>query len=130
GRYLVHGSHDRHARRAGDLAIEIDAGQAFGTGHHGTPAGCPEVIGSILRLEQPGKALDLGTGSAVLAIAIAKTRRIPVLATDIDPVAVDVARSNIRNNGVEQWVDAVVATGFDHPRLRGQSFPLIVANIL
>src|SRR5690606_5351475 len=77
GRFLVHGSHDRQVRRAGEIAIEIDAGQAFGTGHHGTTAGCLEMIGEVARREQPCSALDLGTGSAVLAIAIAKAQRIP-----------------------------------------------------
>ena len=91
GRFLVHGSHDRDKRRAGDLAIEIEAGLAFGTGHHGTTAGCLEMIDTVVRRERPRNALDLGTGSAVLAIALAKLAHIPVLATDIDPVATRVA---------------------------------------
>ena len=73
GRFLVHGSHDRDRRRIGDLAIEIEAGLAFGTGHHGTTSGCLEMIEKVVRREQPRNALDLGTGSAVLAIALAKT---------------------------------------------------------
>ena len=100
GRFLVHGSHDRHSRRAGDLAIEIEAGLAFGTGHHGTTAGCLEMIETVVRREHPKNALDLGTGSAVLAIALAKLAHIPVLATDIDPVATRVAAENVRLNGV------------------------------
>lgn len=130
GRFLVHGSHDRDAVRAGDIAIEINAGQAFGTGHHGTTAGCLEMIGIIICRERPDAALDIGTGSAVLAIAIARLARIPVLATDIDPIAVAVARENIRLNGVEKLVGTMVATGLSHPALRGRRFPLIVANIL
>src|SRR5690606_5190000 len=118
------------AERPGDIAIAIDAEQTFGTGHHVTTAGCLELIGDIVPRERPGNALDLGTGSAVLAIAIARLARIPVIATDIDPVAVEVARGNLRINGVEHLVEAIVAEGFDHPRLRERQFPLIVANIL
>jgi ribosomal protein L11 methyltransferase len=131
GRFLVHGSHDRDRRRIGDLPIEIEAGLAFGTGHHGTTAGCLQVLGEVVRREQPRNALDLGTGSAVLAIAVAKLARIPVLATDIDPVAVKVAAENARLNGVEAYVDCVTATGFGHPAFgRGKPFDLIIANIL
>ena len=98
GRFFVHGSHDRAQRRAGDLAIEIEAGLAFGTGHHGTTAGCLEMIETVVRREHPRNALDLGTGSAVLAIAVAKLAHIPVLATDIDPVATRVAAAECRGS--------------------------------
>jgi len=131
GRFLVHGSHDRDKRRIGDLTIEIEAGLAFGTGHHGTTAGCLQVLGEVVRRERPRNALDLGTGSAVLAIALAKLSHIPVLATDIDPVAVKVAAENVKLNGVADQVACVTATGFDHPAFgAGKPFDLIVANIL
>ncbi|MBX3576842.1 MAG: 50S ribosomal protein L11 methyltransferase [Rhizobiaceae bacterium] len=131
GRFLVHGSHDRAFRRAGDIAVEIEAGLAFGTGHHGTTAGCLEMIGRVVRAESPTSALDLGAGSAVLAIAAAKLARIPVLATDIDPVATRVARANIRLNGVGPFVEAATAPGFHHPLFAARGpFDLIVANIL
>ena len=131
GRILVHGSHDRAARRIGDIAIEIDAGQAFGTGHHGTTAGCLEMIGRVVRRERPRNALDLGTGSAVLAIALARIAPIPVLASDIDPLATAVARDNIRLNGVAGRVSAITATGFRHAAFSESGpFDLIVANVL
>lgn len=131
GRFFVHGAHDRHARRAGEIGIEIEAGQAFGTGHHGTTAGCLELIEQIVRRDRPRNALDLGTGSAVLAIAIAKLAPIPVLATDIDPVAVRVARENVRLNKASSRVRMAVATGFGHTDFaRFGPFDLIVANIL
>ncbi|MET3601602.1 50S ribosomal protein L11 methyltransferase, partial [Martelella mangrovi] len=82
GRFLVHGAHDREDRRAGDIALQIEAGQAFGTGHHGTTAGCLEMIDTVLKAETPRNALDLGTGTGVLAMAVRKLRPIPVLATD------------------------------------------------
>lgn len=131
GRFVVHGAHDRAAIRPNELSIEIEAGQAFGTGHHGTTAGCLTMLGALVRRRRPQSALDLGTGSAVLAIGLAKLARVPVLATDIDPVAIDVARENIANNGVSALVAAVVATGMSAPAIRARgSFDLIVANIL
>ncbi|MFC4625402.1 50S ribosomal protein L11 methyltransferase [Daeguia caeni] len=131
GRFFVHGSHDRDKITPDDIAIEIDAGQAFGTGHHGTTAGCLEMIEEIVESEHPTNALDLGTGSAVLAIAIAKLAPIPVLATDIDPVAVSVAAENIIKNGVAEHVVTATAEGFGHPIFRSYApFDLIVANIL
>lgn len=131
GRFLVHGAHDRASRRPNDLAIEIEAGQAFGTGHHGTTAGCLDMLLRVARAERPRRALDLGTGSAVLAIALAKLARIPVLATDIDPVAVRVAAQNIRLNGAARFVTARRAAGFAANGVRRAApFDLIVANIL
>jgi ribosomal protein L11 methyltransferase len=131
GRFVVHGAHDRHRVRTNDLAIEIEAGQAFGTGHHGTTSGCLAMIDKLVRRRRPGHALDLGTGSAVLAIALARLARIPVLATDIDPVAVAVARENIRTNRVAGFVEAAVAKGFEASAIRDRApYDLIVANIL
>ena len=131
GRFFVHGAHDRDKRHSGDLAIEIEAGLAFGTGHHGTTAGCLEMLEKVVRRERPRNALDLGTGSAVLAIAVARLARIPVLATDIDPVAVKVAAANARLNHVKALVETVTAPGFHHPIFGKRApFDLIVANIL
>ncbi|MBP1852307.1 50S ribosomal protein L11 methyltransferase [Rhizobium halophytocola] len=131
GRFLVHGAHDRDKVRANDLAIEIEAGQAFGTGHHGTTAGCLELIDRVIRSQTITNALDLGTGSGVLAIAMRKLAPIPVLATDIDPIATRVAQDNARGNGVLAGLDFVTAPGFHSNvfRVRGP-FDLIVANIL
>ncbi|MER9136193.1 50S ribosomal protein L11 methyltransferase [Mesorhizobium sp. M0830] len=131
GRFFVHGAHDRKKRYSGEFAIEIEAGLAFGTGHHGTTAGCLEMLEKVVRREHPRNALDLGTGSAVLAIAVAKLARIPVLATDIDPVAVRVAAANARLNHVKALVETVTAPGFHHPIFGKRApFDLIVANIL
>lgn len=131
GRYLVHGSHDRHRRKSSDIAIEIEAGQAFGTGHHGTTAGVLRAIEAAGRRRRFRNALDLGTGSGVLAIGIARAFRIPVLATDIDPVAAVVAEENVRLNGVAGLVTVAAAPGFRHPVFADRArFDLLVANIL
>lgn len=131
GRFFVHGAHDRDQRRDDDISIEIEAGLAFGTGHHGTTAGCLQMLESVIEADGPTNALDLGTGSAVLAIAIAKLARIPVLATDIDPVAVEVAAANVALNDATAQVETVTAASFDHPAFAARGpFDLIVANIL
>ncbi|WP_193176521.1 50S ribosomal protein L11 methyltransferase [Oricola nitratireducens] len=131
GRFLVHGRHDRAAARANDIAIEIEAGQAFGTGHHGTTSGCLVMLERLIRTRRPKNVLDLGTGSGVLAIAVAKLAKCPVLATDIDPVATRVAKSNARLNGEAGLIRFETAAGFSNRAfLEEGPFDLIVANIL
>jgi ribosomal protein L11 methyltransferase len=131
GRFIVHGSHDRDKVKINDIAIEIDAGQAFGTGHHGTTAGCLEVIEEVMRARTVRNALDLGTGSGVLAIAVRKLKPVPVLATDIDPIAVRVAKENVRRNGIATGLRLETAPGFHSKSFREEGpFDLIIANIL
>lgn len=131
GRFFVYGQHDRSELKPTDIGIEIEAGQAFGTGHHGTTAGCLEMIEAVMTRENPRNILDLGTGSGVLAIGMAKLQPAKVLATDIDPIATQVAEENIRLNDVQTQVCAATATGFDSPVILERTpFDLIVANIL
>jgi len=131
GRFLVHGSHDRGAARGGPVAIEIDAGQAFGTGHHASTAGMLGVLDRLISTRRFERVLDLGTGTGVLAVALAKALRRPVLATDIDPVAIRVARENATRNRVRDAIRTLVAAGASHPAIRGSApYDLVVANIL
>jgi ribosomal protein L11 methyltransferase len=131
GPFLVHGAHDRNVVKAHDIGIEIEAGMAFGTGHHGTTSGCLIAIDRIARRTKIRRALDLGTGSGVLAIAIARRTKARVVASDIDPVAVAVARQNVRLNGVASRVQTVAAAGLHHAAIASSApYDLIVANIL
>lgn len=131
GRFFIHGSHDRAAAKGRTFAIEIEAGQAFGTAHHGTTRGCLLALDELAKKERIESILDLGTGSGVLAIAAAKVMRGEVLATDIDPIAVAVAHENVALNGVEQHVDTVVANGLKHPAIVNRApYGLVMANIL
>lgn len=131
GRFLVHGSHDRPSVRANDIAIEIDAALAFGTGHHGTTKGCLLALVDELKRRRPRHVLDVGTGTGILALAAARTLRRVVVGGDIDPVAVEVAGANARLNGVGDLVRLYAAPGVQH-RLaaRPGHFDLVFANIL
>ena len=131
GRFLVHGSHDSATLPAGRTLITIDAGQAFGTGHHGTTAGCLVVLDRLIRCRRFVNPLDLGTGSGVLAIALAKVLRANVLASDIDPLAVRIAAQNARLNRVGNRVRVITAAGMNHQEISARApYDLIFANIL
>jgi ribosomal protein L11 methyltransferase len=131
GRFYLYGSHDRARRRSGGISLEIDAGTAFGTGHHATTSGCLLAFDSLLKRTAPRRVLDLGCGTGVLALAAAKALCRPVLASDIDPIAVTVTRDNARNNGASAFVGAVLAPGLKHRRIADQApYDLIFANIL
>lgn len=130
-RFVVHGSHDKGCAKFNEISIEIDAGLAFGTGHHGTTAGCLEMIFQELKYKRPKNALDMGAGTGVLAIAIAKALKIPVLASDIDPVAEQVARQNAKINLCQGFLKCITAKGFSNPEfLSWNKFDFAVANIL
>ncbi len=132
GRFFVYGSHDADKVPDGCEPLLIEASMAFGTGHHGTTLGC---LRALDRLAQDGNArtavADIGCGTAVLAMAAARIWPGTVLASDIDPVAVDVARTNVTANDLTGRVDCVEAAGFDHPALSARApFDLVFANIL
>ncbi len=132
GRFTVHGSHDRDKVGHGPGAIEIDAGEAFGTAHHATTLGCLLAIDRLARRHSFRHVLDLGCGSGVLAIAAARVLpRADVIASDIDAIATDVASANARINRVGRRIRFITATNLDHPALREPAaFDLIIANIL
>jgi ribosomal protein L11 methyltransferase len=131
GRILVHGAHDRHERRASDHAIEIEAALAFGTGHHGTTKGCLLAFVDASKSGRPRHVLDVGTGTGILAFAAAKVLKRDVIAGDIDPEAVRVARENARLNGVSRYLKLYVGPGIRSPLAnRRGTFDLVFANIL
>jgi len=130
GRFLVHGSHDRHTVTRNRYRLEIDAGQAFGTAHHGSTRGCLQMLDALAKRGRPDLVLDLGTGSGILALAAARVFDRPVIATDTDPVAVAVAGDNALKAGLAQQVHTLVADGLAHPTLRRLSPDLVLANIL
>lgn len=132
GRFFVYGSHDADKLPAGRVGLLIEAAMAFGTGHHGTTQGCLEAVDKLLTQGHAFKnTADIGCGTAVLAIAAAKVLDGSVIASDIDPVAVEVAVANAEANGVAGRIACVEAAGFGHPVLQENApYDLVFANIL
>lgn len=131
GRFFLHGAHDRALRRAGGVSLQIDAGAAFGTGHHETTQGCLLALDRLLTARRPRRVLDVGAGSGVLAIAAAKAVKAKALAGDLDMEAVRVARHNAAVNDASPLVRVIAAHGVGHPEIRRSApYDLVFANIL
>ncbi len=134
--FSVFGAHARPAHVSHHYDIELEAGAAFGSGHHATTQLCLTAIGNFIHQNGPNFAptrpsLDLGCGSGILAIALAKSSTSAVIASDLDPQAIPVTRDNAARNGVGGRVKALCAAGFDHSDIRTHApYPLIIANIL
>ncbi len=132
GRFYVYGSHDAEKLPEGRVGLLIDAAMAFGTGHHGTTLGCLRAYDRLLSEGRTFEDVaDVGCGTAVLAMAAAKMGAPRVVASDIDPVAVDVAEANLAANNMAGTVTCVTAAGFDDAALaKAAPFDLVFANIL
>src|ERR1700704_3427779 len=148
GRFVVHGAHHRAGVRANQIGIQIEAALAFGTGHHGTTRGCLLALDALVKARSrkrkaPGSpalrrrrgrkadVLDIGTGTGVLAIAAARALRRPVLASDIDPRAIAIARDNTRVNRVRAAVELIHADGLGAAPFRCRApYGLVFAHIL
>ncbi len=136
GRYFIYGSHVKEAPPPGSIALRVDAGMAFGTGSHESTRGCLLALDQMARGRRLRNALDIGCGTGILAMAMAKSfranaRRAPILASDIDPAAVAVARGNVRLNGLARQIEVVCADGVHHRRIGARApFELVTANIL
>lgn len=132
GRFVIHGSHDRGRVARGPSTILVDAGEAFGTAHHATTLGCLLAIDRLARAHTFANVLDLGCGSGVLAIAVAKALpHARIFATDLDRQSIKVASGNMGINGVAGRITTAVARGLQHRLLRQAApFDLVIANIL
>jgi ribosomal protein L11 methyltransferase len=138
GRFFVHTPAHRDNIPADAVALEIDAGRAFGTGQHETTTGCLMALDRLKRGGASfGNILDLGTGTGLLAFAALKLwPAARVAASDIDPVSIEVTEENAAINHIplgrtRGQVELAVAAGMDHPRLAARApYDLIVANIL
>ena len=131
GRYLVHGTHFEGPMPGGVIPLQLDAGTAFGSGEHPTTAGCLLALDRLARKFRFRRPLDVGCGSGILALAMAKTWRVPVLASDIDLESVVVIRANAKQNQVSGLIRAVESNGYQHRDIvRGRPYELVTANIL
>ena len=98
GRFFVYGAHDQGRVPPNAVNLKIDAGAAFGTGHHGTTVGCLVAYDDLLKRERFEKVLDVGCGTGVLAIAAARTGAALAVGTDIDAPSVRIANENAKLN--------------------------------
>ncbi len=132
GRFVVFGGHDADKIPGNKIKLEIEAAMAFGTGHHATTQGCLlSFDGLLVSGLLPTNVADIGSGTGVLAMAVAKVASSAVIASDIDPVATETAAANISANGLRGRVQTVTSVGFRHPELRKRApFDLVFANIL
>lgn len=132
GRFYIHGDHVAGPFPPGAIRVMVNAATAFGSGHHSSTLGCLQAIDALARRRKTvGRALDMGAGTAILAIAIAKAWRVPVVAADIDPVAVKVSRFNAHRNGVTPLIHAVLSEGCGQRDVKARGpYDVITANIL
>jgi ribosomal protein L11 methyltransferase len=131
GRFFVHGSHHRGGAPIGSIGIMLDAATAFGTGEHPSTRGCLIALESLAKRRRFRRPLDIGTGTGILTVAAAKLLRCKVLASDIDPGAVRVARNNLARNGVASVVRVRRASGYRDRAIIGKlRYDLILSNIL
>lgn len=131
GRFYLYGAHVSTPPPPGSIPLLVEAAMAFGTGRHESTSGCLLAFGELANERRVTRALDMGCGSGVLALAIAKLWSCPVMAVDIDPQAVEVAHGNAAVNGVADLVTAYQGAGYDCAALAdGESYDLIVENIL
>jgi len=129
-RLAIRGSHLRGPPTPGRITLTLDAGLAFGTGEHGSTAGCLLALETVAR-RGPRRVIDVGTGSGILAMAAARLLRRRVLATDIEPWSVRTARDNARLNGLSHRIRVCIANGWTHPAVRGGGpYDLVFENIL
>ncbi|ACT58114.1 50S ribosomal protein L11 methyltransferase [Hirschia baltica] len=131
GPYYVAGAHELTRLAGGRIPVWIEAGPAFGTGHHGTTKGCLEALADVAKKRKLGKVLDIGTGSAVLAIAAMKSGASMAVASDIDPESIRIAKINAENNKMGRNLHLLVATGANNAFIRNQGkYDTVMANIL
>ena len=132
GRFFVYGSHDSDKVPPDCEPLLIEASMAFGTGHHGTTKGCLLALEQLIKVGFKAKnVIDVGCGTAVLAMAAARIFSANVIASDIDSVAHSVAKMNINANGLDQNIQCFEASGFAHEQIKTKNpFDLIFANIL
>jgi len=131
GRFYVHGQHEPSLPRGQVIDLKIEAGRAFGTGNHQSTRGCLLAINALAKRRKFRRLLDVGAGSGILSLAMAKRWRLPTLGIDIDPVAAEIAKEYAKINELAGLTRFIAGDGFGHREIRSRApYDLITANIL
>jgi ribosomal protein L11 methyltransferase len=131
GPFVVAGWHELAHLEGGKIPVWIEAGPAFGTGHHGTTKGCLEALALELKRKRPQRVLDVGTGSGVLALAAVKYGVGFALGTDMDKESIRIAKENVKNNRAGRRLKLMHARGTGHRMIRAHApYDVVLANIL
>jgi ribosomal protein L11 methyltransferase len=131
GPFYLYGSHVKESIPDGQIGLQIDAGSAFGSGEHGTTSGCLQALAKLHETKHVDVMLDMGCGSGILAIAMAKLWHKPVIATDMDAVSVRVTAENAIINNIAEHVIAIESEGYASPQIKEHGpYDIVAANIL
>lgn len=131
GRFIIYGDHARPLHKTAQIPLEIEAGLAFGTGHHETTEGCLHALSYLSKFFKPQNIADIGTGTGVLAMAAWHLWHKPILATDIDPIAIRVTDFNLRKNKLSPYIQTKTCAGVGDIVLQKKApYDLMIANIL
>ena len=132
GRFMLYGHHDKEHVSPNVCGLRIEAAMAFGTGHHATTVGCLLALEHLIKRGYLFRNIaDIGCGTGVLAMAAARTYKAKIIAADIDEVAIETAKSNFKENGLNAKIALVKSCGFNNAEIiKRASYDLIFANIL
>lgn len=131
GEYYIYGSHNQSQIPPQSLGLEINAATAFGSGEHQTTRGCLLALTELAKTVEIKRALDMGCGSGILALAIAKRWNLPVVAADNDPECVRVTQANAELNHCQELISPILSEGFADSQVQSEGpYDLIMANIL
>ncbi|MFN7038056.1 MAG: 50S ribosomal protein L11 methyltransferase [Alphaproteobacteria bacterium] len=131
GKFFIYSSFYKNSLPTNKHLLLIDPGRAFGTGEHETTTGCLMALSELSKKYKFYNMLDMGCGTGVLAIAMAKLWKNRILALDIDSEAVKITNENIKRNMSSEYIYASVSNGYSSKKIKQYGkFDLITANIL
>ncbi|MBT5428736.1 MAG: methyltransferase [Rhodospirillaceae bacterium] len=133
GRFVILGGNRSTKHYLPSIRLNIPAGEAFGSGRHETTKGCIIALNKIDKFfskNKPRRGLDMGSGSGILAMVMAKLWNIPIVASDIDPISTRVCNENLKKNGLRSNIFAISSNGYNHRRIKSYEYDIVASNIL
>ena len=133
GRFVILGGNQSTKRSLPPIRLKIPAGEAFGSGRHETTKGCIIALNKIDKFfskNKPRRGLDMGSGSGILAMVMAKLWNISIIASDIDPISTRVCNENLIKNGLRSKIYAISSDGYNHRKIKSYKYDIVASNIL